>query len=101
MKLSKLSMPKKKSEKEMGDEYGLEMADSESSDSMEMEAALEGEEAMPPTEDMSMGSEALAGIPDEELLAEIQKRGLEKQLGKGKPAPASPEEESAEGELFA
>lgn len=75
-KLKKMRMPEKKGE----DLEGMEMA--ESSEEMPPEdEMMEGmsEEEMPEMEEAPMAD--LEAISDEDLMAEIQKRGLMSQLG--------------------
>lgn len=80
-KLSKLSMPKKKSDEDMASDYGLEMEAEPGEEAMageeEMDMGMDGEE-MPPVEDAQ--ESMLTDVPDEELLAEMKKRGLSAQL---------------------
>lgn len=76
-KLKKMKMPKKPSEMEMGEEYGMEMEESEEKPEMEMELS-ELEEVAPEME--APESSMLADIPDEELMAELKKRGLSSKM---------------------
>lgn len=74
--LKKMKMPKPKQivldEMEMGDEVADEMADEMGDE--EMGEEMEGEET--PEEE----TKELASLSDEELLAEVKKRGLMSQL---------------------
>lgn len=71
-KLKKINMPKEEPEMEMSE--------------LEFEE-MPADEAPPPEEEApSEGPSDLEGASDEELLAEIKKRGLESQLGE-EPAP--------------
>lgn len=94
-KLGKVKMPeKRKGEEELalvGDEELAElgeeeMEEGEGMDDLGLEMAEEG------AEDMELGGE-LSSMSDDELLAEVKKRGLMAQLGSG-------EEESSEEDEY-
>lgn len=74
-KLKKLSMPKRE-EMDMS-ELELEMEPSEGGGDMAGESEGEGEEKMPGKK----GMDSLASVSDEDLMAELKKRGLMSQLG--------------------
>lgn len=96
MKLGKLKMPMKgapgamKPEKLGFAEDEAEDMDSDSENEMAGEAQegeneAEADEAAAEYEDSS----ELSSIPDEDLLAEIKKRGLSKKMGMPSPAPSN------------
>ena len=74
--LKKMKMPKPKQialdEMEMGDEVADEMADEMGDEMADEEMEMEGEEGEEESE--------LSALSDEELLAEVKKRGLMSQL---------------------
>lgn len=88
MKLDKIKMPNKK--KSMMDEYTvmeLESEPGESDDNAgdsagEFKGESEGEVGEEPEmeSEPEMGNEQLAGVSDEDLLAELKKRGLSSKL---------------------
>ena len=74
-KLSKLRMPDQMDEMESGMEVGSEMPESEGE--MEMEPEMESELG-----EGEMSPEVLAAASDDDLMAEVEKRGLMRQMGK-------------------
>lgn len=84
----KMPMPKKPDEMDMGDE-GMDYSTEESkdkSDSEDPDMDSDSSDQSDPMGDESPKEEAseLAKIPDDELMAEIQKRGLMKKMDKSK-----------------
>lgn len=90
-KLKKLAMPKKRQgEQDLEDlDLGGEEPEQEQEDMLDLEQeqpdplaeeseAMEGEEEL--SEDDAVEPSAAEGLSDEELLAELKKRGLEKKL---------------------
>jgi hypothetical protein len=95
MKLGKLAMPKKKSEMEMelGGEEMAELDEAEMPDSL---GGLMGEESEGPEMEMEMESSEDMGpassLSDEELLAELRKRGLSGKASKAASKASSDDE---------
>ncbi len=89
-KLSKLKMPMKKDPEEEMDLAELDAEDEELPE-LDEDLAMEGEEDVAMDEEMSPA----AALSDEELLAEIKKRGIEKDLD----APAGEESEDEDDML--
>ncbi len=93
MKLGKLKFPqgdkKNKKQPEQSSEFDLSELDSELPESEEMDPEMEASEELPDSEDSQAGNDELSKFDDEELMAEIQKRGLMKDLEK----PSEPEED--------
>lgn len=85
--LEKMQMPGKRKSFDLSDlgmDAGAEGSPEEEASESESEAAAEGDEGAPESEHgPSMGSEALAAASDDELLAEMKKRGLTAAMDKG------------------
>ncbi len=88
-KVSKLEMPKKRREEEEFD-LGSLGGDSEASE----DTAEEGEEELDLGDESAPGFD-LAGASDEELMAELKKRGLMSKLEKSEGEESEPEEDYA------
>jgi hypothetical protein len=92
MKLGKLKMPSKKAGEEMSDKlFSAEAADEAGADAdfaNELVGESEGEDADAPELD-EMGAE-MESISDEDLLAEIKRRGLSSKLDAPAPSKKKP-----------
>lgn len=91
MKLDKMKMPASKRKKPMMDEFsvmeleseGGEPDDGSDADATEFMGEAEGETGEEPeSAEPEMGNPELESVSDDDLLAELQRRGLSAQLGK-------------------
>lgn len=82
MKLGKLQMPGKRKEAADVSELDMDLPESEE-DPMADEGAVKEDMAMEGEMDLDAMDEdsPMAGLSDEDLMAEVKKRGLEKKLG--------------------